>query len=461
MKSLSRVVWSEGMFLGPHHFQAQNRYFEDSVQFSTASLWFRPYGFGGFELDGEALRNGTVALLHARGLFPDGLSFHLPEFDAPPAPRHIVGVEESGGEGDALFPPMQESLDIFLAVPERHADGSNCALTEAERGLPLRYLAEEKPLPDENTGRDVKSIQLGRKNIRFLVGAESAAGMVTLPIARLKRQGTGQIVFDDRFVPPVLQVSASLPLMTMLRRLIELLEEKCRTVARPKDLGSATTSGFSAEGIANAWFLHCINSSLAPLRHLCVSKRAHPEELFVEFSRLAGALCTFSFDSHPNTLPLYDHLHLAEGFEALDRHIRTHLELIVPSNCVEIGLSAAARYFWEGRILDERVLNRSRWIFGIRCAIGEADLIERTRRLVKVCSRDFVPRLVERALPGLTLSHISVPPPALSPKIEYQYFAIDKSGPCWEHMVKTRLVGVYVPGELPDPEIELSVLLES
>jgi type VI secretion system protein ImpJ len=54
-----------------------------------------------------------------------------------------------------------------------------------------------------------------------------------------------------------------------------------------------------------------------------------------------------------------------------------------------------------------------------------------------------------------------VPPPALSPKIEFQYFAIDKSGPCWEHMVKTREVGVYVPGELPDPEIELSVLLES
>jgi type VI secretion system protein ImpJ len=285
--------------------------------------------------------------------------------------------------------------------------------------------------------------------------------MAALPIARVRRHGTGQVVFDDRFVPPVLQVSASQPLMAMLRRLIELLEEKCRTVAKPKDLGSTTVSGFSAEGIANAWFLHCVNSSLAPLRHLCVSKHAHPEELFVELSRLAGALCTFSFDSHPGALPLYDHLRLAECFEALDRHIRAHLELIVPSNCVEIGLSAAARYFYEGRILDERVLNRSRWIFGIRCSIGEADLIERTRRLVKICSREFVPKLVERALYGLQLSHISTPPPALSPKIEFQYFAIDKSGPCWEHMVKTREVGIYVPGELPDPEIELSVLLES
>ncbi len=106
-------------------------------------------------------------------------------------------------------------------------------------------------------------------------------------------------------------------------------------------------------------------------------------------------------------------------------------------------------------------LNRSRWIFGIRCGIGEASVIEGTPRLVKICSKSFVPRLVERALYGLTLTHLQSPPPALSPKLEYQYFAIDKSGPCWDNLVKSREVGIYVPGELPDPEIELSVILEA
>ena len=451
MKNLSRVVWSEGMYLGTHHFQAQNRYFEDSVQYSTSHLFFEPFGFSGYELDAEALRNGTVALVHARGLFPDGLSFHMPEFDELPEPRSILDA----------FPAMEDSMGLFLAVPERHADGLNCALSDAERSLAVRYIAEEKPLPDENTGRDVKLIQLGRKNIRLLLSSEPAEGLTTLPIARVRRQGTGQFVYDEKFIPPALQISAAPPLMVLLRRLIDVLTEKCRTVAKPKDLGSASVSGFSAEGIANAWFLHCINASLGPLRHLCVSKRAHPEELFVELSRLAGALCTFSLDSNPTSLPLYDHLHLEKCFEELDRHIRTHLELIVPSNCVRIPVSQAARYFYEGQIVDERTMNRSRWIFGIRCKIGEADLIERVPRLVKICSRAFLPKLVERALPGLKLSHISVPPPSLSPRVEYQYFAIDKSGPCWEHMVKTREVALYIPGELPDPELELSVILES
>jgi predicted component of type VI protein secretion system len=45
--------------------------------------------------------------------------------------------------------------------------------------------------------------------------------------------------------------------------------------------------------------------------------------------------------------------------------------------------------------------------------------------------------------------------------VETQYFGLGKDGPCWEHMNKTRKVGVYVPGEFRDPEIEILVVLES
>src|SRR5665811_1556498 len=90
MKLLSRVVWSEGMHLGPHHFQVQSRYFEDSIQFATSSLWFAAYGLAGLELDADALYNGSVSLLHARGILPDGLPFNMPEcclLYTSPSPR--------------------------------------------------------------------------------------------------------------------------------------------------------------------------------------------------------------------------------------------------------------------------------------------------------------------------------------------------------------------------------------
>lgn len=451
MKNLSRVVWSEGMHLGPHHFQAQNRYFEDSVQFHTSSLQYEPYGLAGYQLDHEALRNGTLALVHARGLFPDGLGFHMPEHDALPEPRKI----------EDLFAPLSDRLEIYLAVPEMRAEGANCRVDD-EAGEGLRFRAEARALSDENTGRDEKPVPLGRKNIAFLAGTEPAEGLVRIPLARVRRDGKGSFAFEERYVPPLLTVQGSPALLLLARRLVELVEEKCRGVARPKDLAQHTVSGFSAEGISNAWFLHCLNSALGPLRHLVLAKRTHPEELFVELSRLAGALCTFSLESHPSQLPLYRHLELTDCFEQLDLHIRQHLDLLVPSNTVRFSFQQVARYFWDSRILDERTLNRSRWIFGIWCnQMGEADLINATPRLVKICSKQFLPKLVERALPGMTLTHLPVPPPAAQAKLEYQYFSIDKAGPCWEHMVKSRDFGVYVPGEIPEPKIELTVILES
>src|SRR5579872_7083230 len=104
MKLLSRVVWSDGMYLGPHHFQVQSRYFEDSIQFATSSLWFAAYGLTGVELDAEALRNGTVSLIHARGIFPDGLPFNMPESDPLPGPRAVADH----------FPPTRDALLVAL-----------------------------------------------------------------------------------------------------------------------------------------------------------------------------------------------------------------------------------------------------------------------------------------------------------------------------------------------------------
>lgn len=450
MKHLSKVVWFEGMYLGPHHFQAQSRAFEDMVHFSASNLWFEPFGIIGQSLDAEALRNGTVALIHSRGIFPDGLAFHMPESDPLPEPREI---------GD-FFPPTRESLVVMLAVPERRENGPNCALTPGDDRDHLRYVAEERTMHDENTGVDEKPVQVGRKRIRFLFESENATGYVTLPIARMTRDGAGHFVFDPSFIPPCLSISASERLMIIARRLVEILDEKSATLSRARRAPSKFQAGFSSDDIASFWFVHTVNAALGVLRHTCLAERKHPEQLFTEMSRLAGALCTFGLDSHPRTLPLYDHMRLGECFQGLDEHIRAHLELVVPTSYVLIPLKPVGRYFYEGEITDQRCVGKARWIFAIHSAIGEADMITRTPRLVKICSAELLPELVKTALPGLALTHLPVPPSAIAPRVEHQYFGISKAGPCWDHIVQTRRVGVYVPGDLPQPELELVVLPE-
>jgi len=213
MKLSSKVVWSEGMYIGPHHFQGQNRYFENLVQFVASSLWFAPYGVTGVELDAEALHNGTASLLHACGIFPDGLPFNMPETDVLPEPRSIVD----------LFPPGRDSVTVLLGVPPQKPQGLNCALDEAEtRDCPdTRYIADSRIMHDDNTGIDERPIQVGRKNLRLVLDTEPFEGLMSLPLARIIRDGSGHFAYDPHFVPPVLQINASERLMLLGRRLVD------------------------------------------------------------------------------------------------------------------------------------------------------------------------------------------------------------------------------------------------
>jgi type VI secretion system protein ImpJ len=451
MKQLSRVVWSEGMYLGPHHFQVQGRYFEDSIRFATASIWFEPWGMVGCELDSEALINGTLSVLHARGIFPDGLSFHMPQHDPLPPTRNIASE----------FPITRDRVTVLLTIPPQKENGLNCLPAEESQGYQVRYIAESKMLFDETTGRDEKAVRLGRKNIKIALDTENPDPNVSVAVARVMRDGKGNFVFDPTFIPPCVQLSPSERVLSILQRLIDILDDKSRVLSRGKSGGASLWSEYSTSEIAQFWMLHSVNAALAPLRHILRVKRGHPEELYVEMARLAGALCTFSVDYHPNKIPLYNHRDLDKTFDDLDAIIRFLLETMVPTRFVQIPLEKTSEYFYQGQVTDQRVLNPSKWILSVRSPAMEPDVIRKTPQLAKLCSISFLPRLVERALPGLTLIHLPVPPSAIRSRVDAQYFTVTCKGPCWDHIAQTRQIGLYIPGDIPDPKPELYVVLES
>lgn len=450
MKALSRVVWSEGMHLAPHHFQAQNRYFEDSMQFAAASLWLYAYGLLGCQMDADALTNGTLAVIHARGIFPDGLLFQMPESDVLPPPRNIAEA----------FPATQESAVVLLGVQRSRQGEPNCAMSAAEVNDTARYIAELRSFSDENSGSDEKAVRIGRKNIRLLLDTEPDEDLTVLPVARVMRSGSGQFILDPLFIPPCLQISASDRILNFLERLIEIMEEKSKSLSAPRSTAEAS-SAYSTREIASFWFLHAVNSSLNVFRHQWSSRHGHPEDLYTEMLRLGGALCTFALDSHPRLLPAYDHARLDRCFGDLDRHIRDHLDMLIPVNCISIPLNKFNDCYYAGAISDSRCFGRSRWILAIRSATGVAELISKTPQLVKVCSKKFIEELVKRAVAGLALTHVPVPPSAISARVETQYFEISKAGACWNTLVDTKMAGVYVPGEFSEPEIELLVVLDT
>ena len=241
---------------------------------------------------------------------------------------------------------------------------------------------------------------------------------------------------------------------------MQVIDEKIAAVRRDRRGSGGFELGTSALDVANYWFLHSLCSAAPALRHHLSNRLSHPEEVYCDLARLAGALSTFSLESSSDKIPSYRHENLTSTFRDLDGLIRRNLEIVVPSNSVTLGFQKSAPYFYSAAVNDERCLRRARWIFGIRSPLGESKLLHLVPRLTKVCSARGVQTLVKRALPGLELIHLPVPPSALSAQADMHYFSISLDGPCWMDIDNTRQVGVYIPGEIGDANFELTIITE-
>jgi type VI secretion system protein ImpJ len=436
------------MPLAQHHFQGQSRYFERSIAAALTSLHHKPYGLAGLDLDVEALRNGTVALLHARGIMPDGLPFHFPEADPLPEPRDIR----------TMLSPTQDVQRVYLAIPAYRPGGPNCALREQADGQDRRFVAAVALTPDDTTGEDSKPVGVARKNFALLLDGELREGLITLPVAQVRRDATGHLTYDAEYVPPVLQIGASDRIMSLLQRLVEILDAKAEGLAQ-----EGRERRGAPRDVASFWLAHAIQTALVGLRHHLTIRRSRPDALYLELSRLAGALCTFALDAHPRTLPPYDHDRLGDCLAALDRHIRGHLDLAASSNAVAIPLDRSRKLLLTGAVSDRRCFGPARWVLGARLGAPGADstpLISAVPKLVKVCSAQHIARIVKEAYPGLPLEHLPIPPSGLAATPGAQYFQMGQSGPCWTSLAQTGEVGIYVPEALAAVEVELWVLLE-
>jgi type VI secretion system protein ImpJ len=448
MKFLSRVVWSEGMHLGPHHFQTQSRYFEDTLWFLSSNLRRDPWGFLHFSLDTEALRNGLAILSFASGILPDGLIFDLPDCDSVPEPAQLSD----------LFASTDSEIILHLAIPPRLDQGLDCDLGG---GASARYGAVQRTLRDDSVGQGENSVSFARKNLVLLSQAQLSSDTVSFPIARIFRDGKGGFASDPDFIPPCLRISACEGLVLLLHRLAQAIDEKITSTRSMRLSTDRFELGTSALDVANYWFLHALCSTLPALHYHLQDRRSHPEEVYRDIARLAGALGTFSLEATRDEIPPYRHLDLTSTFRELDALIRRYLEIVAPSNTVTLQFRKADSYIYAAEVKDERCLRRSRWILGIRSSITDSLLLRQTPVLVKVCSAEGVAKLVQRALPGLELMHLPVPPAALHAQADMHYFSISLSGACWQHILQTKQVGVYMPGDLGDATFDLTIIMEA
>jgi len=447
MKQLQPVLWTKGTFLTPQHLQLQDRFLEDSLNFRLQALKFCGWGFSEVVLDQELLAEGQLAVTRASGIFPDGLLFDIPGPDQPPPSKALA----------EFFDPGVRDLDIYLTVPDYKLKGLNVAGLGRVAGS--RYLAEISSVRDDNTGTGERPIQIARKNLRLLAANETREGSSALRIANVERTEAGAFRLNPRFVPPLLEVRASDYLRSLVNGILEILSAKSTQLAGGRRQKNQSLADFTASDIANFWLLYTVNSHIPVLSHLLQGQRCHPEELFSELTALGASLTTFSTTVRPRDLPLYDHLNLSRVFSDLEEKLRLLLESVVPTNVVSLPLKQVKNTIYATAVDQDKYLTNTRMYLAFSADTTEEAIIRKVPQLVKACSASQIEQLINMALPGITLNHVTVPPSAIPVKMKYQYFSLNQAGAAWEAVIRSRNFAAHVPGELLNPQMELIILL--
>lgn len=450
MSRYRRIVWNEGMLLTPHHFQQSDNYIEDLINARVASLLPHEWGILDLQLNRDAVANGAVQIVSCRGVMPDGLVVNIPQTCPAPDMRPV-------GEH---FGPTATSLDVHLAIPASRIGAANFQANGASGNQSTRFLQEAGIAVDETLGENEQQLAFARPNFRLLFADESLEGYSTIKIAELQRTTTGQLKLSEEYVPPALHIGASSWLRNLLQQLIEFLIAKSRTLGERRHQSGAGQAVFSTDDGMVLWVLPTLNAVIPALNHLFRQRVVHPERLYIEMVKLAGALMTLVFDRHAKDLPRYEHIDLYNTFRQLDFEIRYLLEKVDPQRYVPIQLVQERPALYVARVNDDQLLRESEFFLAVGAQVPENKLIERVPFAIKIAHRDGIDAVINRALSGVSITHVT-PPGQIPTRAGLHYFRLDRNDldvslkRFWDFIIATKTISVWVADEFPEAKLEM------
>ena len=321
----NKIVWSEGMFLQPQHFQQHDRYMEKLIRARTAPLLGHSWGFVQLELDGAALALGKIQIASARGLFPDGTPFNFPDHDAPPTPLDV--------------PPDAKEEMVYLALPMLRPGTDEADFSAEQTASLARFSVDDVEVRDSNAAADRSAlVQIGQLRLRLLRGREVTDAYTTLGVAKVtERRADNQVILQRAYIPPVLHAGAVSALAGYVQELHGLLHQRGETLAAR--LSQPGRGGVSE--IADFILLQTINRYEPLFSHLAAHPLLHPERLFSICLELAGDMATLSHTSRrPPAFAPYQHDALEQSFLPLIDDLRRELGTAVVLITHDLGVVA-------------------------------------------------------------------------------------------------------------------------
>ena len=440
MSDFSPVAWTEGMFLRPQHFQQQDRHFQSSIKQVKHPL---NWGLESISIDESSLKLGQISVTSCKGTFPDGTPFNIPDPDMIPSSVDVV----FGKENEI----------IYLSIPNNKANGVNIS-DDTDLAI-TRYKYADHNVIDTSVGNDAQEmLQVAKINYKIHFESDDRSGYVSLAIAKVSQiTKDGLVILDDKFIPPLMYVSASKYLINIIKQVAAMINHRAEAIAVRMNKSNVASSG-----IADFLMLQLLNKYQPLLTHYTHNIGLHPELLYRDFLSLMGELSTFSSDNlRPASLEQYQHDDLTLVFNQCIANLSNSLSLVLEQTATELKLEKSQYGVYFAVLNDKSILNRAQFVLALKANVVSEEIRNRIPAQTKIGTVETIRDLVNNQLPGISLSALPVAPREIPYHAGYHYFQLDKNSSQWNNLLSSGGLALHFSGNYPELMVELWAINQS
>ncbi|VUD66132.1 hypothetical protein TDB9533_03512 [Thalassocella blandensis] len=434
----SKVVWSEGMFLNPQHFQQQERYFERFVNGKCEAYGAYGWGIQEFEIDHQLLKLGKISVISAQGVFPDGTPFSVPDMNDPPP---VIELPEN-----------THNAILHLALPLHRPGAVEVLPEDSTTGLARYYSTDIQVRDVTEEGGDNLNMDVAKLRLKLLLDSDDLSGYTSIGVLKIAESREDKnIILDDQFIPSCLDINVAPRLSGFLTELVGLLHHRAESIAGR--LADARRGG-TAE-IADYMMLQLINRIEPWANHLSSINGLHPIVLYGEAIQMAGELSTFvAKEKRPPTFTPYLHDQLTTTFLPVMASLRECLSMVYEQTAVSLPLVEKKYGIRVSEITDRSMLSSAMYVLAVRADVAEEMIRSRFPAQIKLGPVERIRQLVNAAMPGIQLKPLPVAPRQIPFRSGYTYFELERNNNFWKELQTSGGFALHVGGDFPGLEME-------
>ncbi|MBE0369634.1 MULTISPECIES: type VI secretion system baseplate subunit TssK [Pseudoalteromonas] len=437
----NKIVWREGAFLYPQHFQQMEAHLEGITQRYSAltTSEFAPHcGLTQLSINESLLQLGQFSIRACEGILPDGQYFKIAK------------------EIAMSIPPGSVDQMVYLVVPAL-LGGNN---SFENNSTTSRYKTAFTKIYDFTSNEQEEiEVETASLNATLKLEQDNLDGFVKLAVGKvLEVDGNGAVIIDRSFIPDSLSIGAADILLERVKELETLANAKANQLLLR--LNTAVETQSNAALFKEQQLLSTIYHWLPWLEATQKTQHYKLGRFFFELKQFEAALLSVEYEQRLPWTPLTFE-NLFKQFHGVLSCIKDKLSITQQQNVVE--------YFWDKSLFDSRRM--------LLAKVKQADVLQSQRIVIaviasqgyiskevfktgfKLAGNKSIVNCIKNATQGVMVKALPFPPAELKEQADATYFEVDVEDALWLQIIENKeMLALHIDARIHVDDVKLFMI---